>query len=126
MRIFDIEMEGKKYKVCCGLRALGELQKKYGSLKEFEKKLAPYTNQEKDDETEEDTNIDIETVMSTAKLFLEEGARATGGESVADQVEFMACNPFDLSVQLLNVYIESMMPENEEPEKNRESLGMKG
>lgn len=39
MRLFDLEIDGQKYPACCGLRALAQIQKKYGSLSAFEKKL---------------------------------------------------------------------------------------
>lgn len=124
MRIFNLEIEGKEYKACCGLRVLGELQKRYGSLKEFEKKIAPYSQKEENDsqddktKVDDDIDVDIDVILDTAKLFLNEGAEATGGESIADKVPFMSCNPFALSIQLFNIYLESMIPENEEPEKN--------
>ncbi len=120
MRIFELEIEGNKYKACCGLRALSELQKRFCSLKKFEEKIAPYSRKEGSD-LQEDENIedvDIDDLLYTAKLFLDEGAAATGGTSIADKLPFMSCNPFDLSVQLFNIYIESMIPENEEEEKN--------
>lgn len=124
MRIFDLEVNGKKYKACCGLRALGKLQKKYGSLKEFERKIAPFAeagaegdNNGALQELAED-NMDIEAVINTAELFLDEGAAASGTESGAGQVAFISGSPLLLAAQLFDIYVESMMPENEEPEKN--------
>lgn len=122
MRVFDLEINGKQYKACCGLRVLGKLQKKYGSLKEFEKKIAPFAQEEmENDGTSQDMqedNVDIEAVINTAELFLDEGAAATGMESGAGQVAFISGSPLLLAAQLFDIYVESMMPENEEPEKN--------
>lgn len=39
MRIFNLSIDEKTYPACCGIRALAQLQKKYGSLKEFENKI---------------------------------------------------------------------------------------
>lgn len=124
MRVFDLEINGERYKACCGLRVLGKLQKKYGSLKEFEKKIAPFAKagmEDGNDNTSQDMeedNVDIEAVINTAELFLDEGAAAFGTESGAGQVAFISGSPLLLAAQLFNIYVESMMPENEEPEKN--------
>lgn len=122
MRIFDLEIDGKTYKACCGIRALAKLQKEYGSLKEFENKIFPRAE---DDQAESDSSyyekIDYQALLDTAMLFLEEGAEATESEIPQKEVVYLASNPVQLATDVFAIYVGSMLPEEEDTEKNSES-----
>ena len=70
MRIFNLSIDGKTYPACCGIRALAQLQKRYGSLKEFENKIFS-----RSDDTEKSENyldeIDYQALLDTTILFLQ-------------------------------------------------------
>ena len=75
MRLFDLEIDGQKYPACCGLRALAQIQKKYGSLSAFEKKLLPYQEQTEkglDEKLLDVDAMDIQMIMETTELFSQE------------------------------------------------------
>lgn len=123
MRIYDLKIGGKVYKACCGLRALSVLQKRYGTLEEFEKKIKVIDINSEKETLENEENVvladtDIEVVLDTAKLFLEEGAKATKTEAIKEIELDAAGDPFGLAIHLYEIYIGSMLPENEESEKN--------
>lgn len=121
MRIYDLEIEGQSYDACCGIRVLGKLQKKYGSLTKFERKILPYRDTEKSEKSEENLvamidveDIDIEAVFDTAKLFLEEGAFLTGEKIEAEKILCAAGDYLNLALRVFDIYIKSMKPDNEE------------
>lgn len=118
MRIYDLEIEGQSYDACCGIRVLGKLQKKYGSLTKFERKILPYRDTEKSEENLvamiDVEDIDIEAVFDTAKLFLEEGAFLTGEKIEAEKILCAAGDYLNLALRVFDIYIKSMKPDNEE------------
>lgn len=120
MRIFNLSIDGKTYPVCCGIRALAQLQKKYGSLKEFENKIFS-----RSDDTEKSENyldeIDYQALLDTTMLFLEEGAEATGKKAPDKKIVYAVSNPAKLATEIFTTYAGSMFPENENDEKNSES-----
>lgn len=120
MRIFNLSIDEKTYPACCGIRALAQLQKKYGSLKEFENKIFS-----RSDDTEKSENyldeIDYQTLLDTTMLFLEEGAEATGKKAPDKKIVYAVSNPAKLATEIFTTYAGSMFPENENDEKNSES-----
>lgn len=77
MRIYDLEIEGQSYDACCGIRVIGKLQKKYGSLTKFERKILPYRKMEEKEKSEENIvemidveSIDVEAVFDPIFNFL--------------------------------------------------------
>ena len=130
MRLFDLEIDGQKYPACCGLRALAQNQKKNGSLSAFEKKLLPYQEQTEKGHDEKLLDVDamdIQMIMETTELFLKEGAFLTGEKVETDKILCSASNPFGLVLQLFDIYVMSMKPDNEENvSKNRTSQRMSG
>ncbi len=120
MRIFNLSIDGKTYQACCGIRALAQLQKKYGSLKEFENKIFS-----RSDDTEKSENyldeIDYQALLDTTMLFLEEGAEATGKKAPDKKIVYAVSNPAKLATEIFTTYAGSMFPENENDEKNSES-----
>lgn len=119
MRIFDLSIDGKTYPACCGIRALAQLQNRYGSLKEFENKIFP--NTEKNEDRSYLDEIDYQALLDTTMLFLKEGAEATGEKVPDKEIVYAASNPTKLAVGIFSVYTGSMFPENENDEKNLES-----
>ena len=119
MRIFDLSIDGKTYPACCGIRALAQLQNRYGSLKEFENKIFP--NTEKNEDRSYLDEIDYQALLDTTMLFLKEGAEATGEKVPGKEIVYAASNPAKLAVGIFSVYTGSMFPENENDEKNLES-----
>ena len=119
MRIFSKSIDGKTYTACCGI-ALAQLQKKYGSLKEFENKIFS-----RSDDTEKSENyldeIDYQALLDTTMLFLEEGAEATGKKAPDKKIVYAVSNPAKLATEIFTTYAGSMFPENENDEKNSES-----
>lgn len=120
MRIFDLSIDEKTYPACCGIRALAQLQKKYGSLKEFENKIF---SRSEDTEKSEDylDEIDYQALLDTTMLFLEEGAEATGKKAPDKKIVYAVSNPAKLATEIFTTYAGSMFPENENDEKNSES-----
>ena len=120
MRIFNLSIDEKTYPACCGIRALAQLQKKYGSLKEFENKIFS-----RSDDTEKSENyldeIDYQALLDTTMLFLEEGAEATGMKAPDKKIVYAVSNPAKLATEIFTTYAGSMFPENENDEKNSES-----
>ena len=120
MRIFNLSIDGKTYTACCGIRALAQLQKKYGSLKEFENKIFS-----RSEDTEKSENyldeIDYQALLDTTMLFLEEGAEATGKKAPDKKIVYAVSNPAKLATEIFTTYAGSMFPENENDEKNSES-----
>lgn len=118
MRIFNLSIDGKTYPACCGIRALAQLQKKYGSLKEFENKIFS-----RSEDTEENylDEIDYQALLDTTMLFLEEGAEATGKKAPDKKIVYAVSNPAKLATEIFSTYAGSMFPENENDEKNSES-----
>jgi hypothetical protein len=120
MRIFNLSIDEKTYPACCGIRALAQLQKKYGSLKEFENKIFS-----RSDDTEKSENyldeIDYQALLDTTMLFLEEGAEATGKKAPDKKIVYAVSNPAKLATEIFTTYAGSMFPENENDEKNLES-----
>lgn len=120
MRIFNLSIDEKTYPACCGIRALALLQKKYGSLKEFENKIFS-----RSDDTEKSENyldeIDYQALLDTTMLFLEEGAEATGKKAPDKKIVYAVSNPAKLATEIFTTYAGSMFPENENDEKNLES-----
>lgn len=120
MRIFNLSIDEKTYPACCGIRALAQLQKKYGSLKEFENKIFS-----RSDDTEKSENyldeIDYQALLDTTMLFLEEGAEATGKKAPDKKIVYAVSNPAKLATEIFTTYAGSMFPENENDEKNSES-----
>lgn len=120
MRIFNLSIDEKTYPACCGIRALAQLQKKYGSLKEFENKIFS-----RSDDTEKSENyldeIDYQALLDTTMLFLEEGAEATGKKAPDKKIVYAVSNPAKLATEIFTIYAGSMFPENENDEKNLES-----
>lgn len=120
MRIFNLSIDEKTYPACCGIRALAQLQKKYGSLKEFENKIFS-----RSDDTEKSENyldeIDYQVLLDTTMLFLEEGAEATGKKAPDKKIVYAVSNPAKLATEIFTTYAGSMFPENENDEKNSES-----
>lgn len=121
MRIYDLEIEGQSYDACCGIRVLGKLQKKYGSLTKFERKILPYRKMEEKEKSEENIvemidveSIDVEAVFDTAKLFLEEGAFLKGEKIDAEKILCAAGDYLNLALRVFDIYIKSMKPDNEE------------
>ena len=116
MRIFNLSIDGKTYPACCGIRALAQLQKKYGSLKEFENKIFS-----RSDDTEKSENyldeIDYQVLLDTTMLFLEEGAEATGKKAPDKKIVYAVSNPAKLATEIFTTYAGSMFPENENDEK---------
>ena len=131
MRLFDLEIDGEKYKACCGLRALAILQKRYGNLSDFENKIAPKANdhdiddeshdEDLDDDTPGKSDIDIQAVIDTAILFIKEGALATGIECPSTDAIYSASDPYGIAAQLFIIYVESLIQDNEDDEKNVEN-----
>ena len=120
MRIFNLSIDEKTYPACCGIRALAQLQKKYGSLKEFENKIF---SRSEDTEKSEDylDEIDYQALLDTTMLFLEEGAEATGKKAPDKKIVYAVSNPATLATEIFTTYAGSMFPENENDEKNSES-----
>ena len=120
MRIFNLSIDEKTYPACCGIRALAQLQKKYGSLKEFENKIF---SRSEDTEKSEDylDEIDYQALLDTTTLFLEEGAEATGKKAPDKKIVYAVSNPAKLATEIFTTYAGSMFPENENDEKNSES-----
>jgi hypothetical protein len=120
MRIFNLSIDEKTYPACCGIRALAQLQKKYGSLKEFENKIF---SRSEDTEKSEDylDEIDYQALLDTTMLFLEEGAEATGKKAPDKKIVYAVSNPAKLATEIFTTYAGSMFPENENDEKNSES-----
>lgn len=120
MRIFNLSIDEKTYPACCGIRALAQLQKKYGSLKEFENKIF---SRSEDTEKSEDylDEIDYQALLDTTMLFLEEGAEATGKKAPDKKIVYAVSNPAKLATEIFTTYAGSMFPENENDEKNLES-----
>ena len=120
MRIFNLSIDEKTYPACCGIRALAQLQKKYGSLKEFENKIF---SRSEDTEKSEDylDEIDYQALLDTTMLFLEEGAEATGKKAPDKKIVYAVSNPAKLAREIFTTYAGSMFPENENDEKNSES-----
>lgn len=120
MRIFNLSIDEKTYSACCGIRALAQLQKKYGSLKEFENKIF---SRSEDTEKSEDylDEIDYQALLDTTMLFLEEGAEATGKKAPDKKIVYAVSNPAKLATEIFTTYAGSMFPENENDEKNSES-----
>ncbi|MFR2009940.1 MAG: hypothetical protein ACLS49_00270 [Christensenellales bacterium] len=120
MRIFNLSIDEKTYPACCGIRALAQLQKKYGSLKEFENKIFS-----RSEDTEKSENyldeIDYQALLDTTMLFLEEGAEATGKKAPDKKIVYAVSNPAKLATEIFTTYAGSMFPENENDEKNSES-----
>lgn len=120
MRIFNLSIDEKTYPACCGIRALAQLQKKYGSLKEFENKIFS-----RSEDTEKSENyldeIDYQVLLDTTMLFLEEGAEATGKKAPDKKIVYAVSNPAKLATEIFTTYAGSMFPENENDEKNSES-----
>jgi hypothetical protein len=120
MRIFNLSIDGKTYPSCCGIRALAQLQKRYGSLKEFENKIFS-----RSEDTEKSENyldeIDYQVLLDTTMLFLEEGAEATGKKAPDKKIVYAVSNPAKLATEIFTTYAGSMFPENENDEKNSES-----
>ena len=120
MRIFNLSIDEKTYPACCGIRALAQLQKKYGSLKEFENKIFS-----RSEDTEKSENyldeIDYQALLDTTMLFLEEGAEATGKKAPDKKIVYAVSNPAKLATEIFTTYAVSMFPENENDEKNSES-----
>ena len=79
MRLYDLPIDGNVYTACCGLHALEQLQNQHGSLDVFEKKLIG--------DAKENVSLDIATVRNTARLFLEDGAKASGSELTKKDIE---------------------------------------
>ena len=120
MRIFNLSIDEKTYPACCGIRALAQLQKKYGSLKEFENKIFS-----RSEDTEKSENyldeIDYQALLDTTMLFLEEWAEATGKKAPDKKIVYAVSNPAKLATEIFTTYAGSMFPENENDEKNSES-----
>lgn len=120
MRIFNLSIDEKTYPACCGIRALAQLQKKYGSLKEFENKIFS-----RSEDTEKSENyldeIDYQALLDATMLFLEEGAEATGKKAPDKKIVYAVSNPAKLATEIFTTYAGSMFPENENDEKNSES-----
>lgn len=120
MRIFNLSIDEKTYPACCGIRALAQLQKKYGSLKEFENKIFS-----RSEDTEKSENyldeIDYQALLDTTMLFLDEGAEATGKKAPDKKIVYAVSNPAKLATEIFTTYAGSMFPENENDEKNSES-----
>lgn len=113
MRIFDLTIDGETYDAVCGLACLNRIQRKCGSLKNFEKKLMGSENDE--------TDIDIALVIDTAVDFIESGCKATGKKVEKDIREIVnnASNMYGIITQLYEIYIKSMYPESDKnSEKN--------
>ena len=71
--------------------------------------------------------MDIQMIMETTELFLKEGAFLTGEKVEADKILCSASNTFGLVLQLFDIYVMSMKPDNEENvSKNRTSQRMSG
>lgn len=120
MRIFNLSIDGKTYPACCGIRALAQLQKKYGSLKEFENKIFSRSEDTEKSENYPD-EIDYQALLDTTMLFLEEGAEATGKKAPDKKIVYAVSNPAKLATEIFTTYAGSMFPENENDEKNSES-----
>lgn len=118
MRLFELEIDEQKYTACCGLKALHLLQKKCTTLKEFEKRLLGKSDNEEDGREEPD----VELVLDTAKMFIEEGSRAGKKEVDMDVVEEAlntTGNLYGVVAQLYSIYVQSMYAESgENEEKN--------
>lgn len=127
MRIFDLVMDGKAYKACCGLRALAELQKRYGTLTQFEGNLTGKQGVAEEGGGETVPNVD--TVMDAAKLFLKAGNDATGGSLSEEEIEMIVHSSGDMFGtvgQLYQIYAASMYAEGQEDEeKNGRSQARK-
>ena len=120
MRIFNLSIDEKTYPACCGIRALAQLQKKYGSLKEFENKIFSRSEDTEKSENYPD-EIDYQVLLDTTRLFLEEGAEATGKKAPDKKIVYAVSNPAKLATEIFTTYAGSMFPENENDEKNSES-----
>lgn len=122
MRIFDLNIDGKTYPACCGIRALAQIQNKYGSLKEFEDRI--FSGSEDTQKSEKGNyldEIDYQVLLDTTILFLEEGAEATGKKAPDRKIVYAASEPARLATEIFTIYAGSMFPENENDEKNSES-----
>ncbi len=128
MRIFDLVMDGKTYKACCGLNALSKLQMKYGTLTQFERNLLG--KREGMEKGGGETAPVVDTVMEAAKLFLKEGNDAAGGSLSEAEIEKIVHSSGDLFGtvgQLYQIYAASLYAEGmEEEEKNDQSQAMNG
>lgn len=122
MRIFDLSIDGKIYPACCGIRALAQLQNRYGSLKEFENKIFSRSEDtEKSEKSSYPDEIDYQALLDTTMLFLEEGAEATGKKAPDKKIVYAASDPAKLATEIFTAYAGSMFPQNENDEKNSES-----
>lgn len=114
MRLYDLPIDGNVYTACCGLHALEQLQNQHGSLDVFEKKLIG--------DAKENTQLDIATVRNTARLFLEDGAKASGSELTKKDIESIVDNAggvYDLAANLYVIFSKSIASNVDE--KNKES-----
>ena len=112
MRLYDLPIDGNVYTACCGLHALEQLQNQHGSLDVFEKKLIGDAN----------VSLDIATVRNTARLFLEDGAKASGSELTKKDIESIIDNAggvYDLAANLYVIFSKSIASNVDE--KNEES-----
>lgn len=103
MRLYDLPIDGNVYTACCGLHALEQLQNQHGSLDVFEKKLIG--------DAKENTQLDIATVRNTARLFLEDGAKASGSELTKKDIESIVDNAggvYDLAANLYVIFSKSI------------------
>ena len=123
MRIFDLVIDGKAYKACCGLHALAELQKRYGTLTQFEGNLTG--RREAEEKGGGGIVPDVDTVIYVAKLFLRAGNDAAGGPLSEEEIERIVHSSGDMFGtvgQLYRIYAASMYAEDqEEEEKNGRS-----
>ena len=123
MRIFDLVIDGKAYKACCGLHVLAELQKRYGTLTQFEENLMGRRGAAEGGGGE--TVPDVDTVMDAAKSFLKAGSDAAGESLSEEEIERIVHSSGDMFGtvgQLYQIYAASMYAEDqEEEEKNGRS-----
>lgn len=121
MRIFNLVMDGKTYKACCGLNVLSELQKRYGTLTQFEKNLLGRQGAAESSELE--SAPDVDTVMDAAKRFLKAGNDASGGTLSETEIEGIVHSSGDMFGtvgQLYQIYVASMYAEGQEEEEKNE------
>ena len=92
MRIFNLSIDEKTYPACCGIRALAQLQKKYGSLKEFENNertliIATHLIEEVSNIIEEVVLIDKGKILvqETVEELLEKGYSVSGAAQEVDR-----------------------------------------
>lgn len=135
MRIEHLKIGEKEYPLCCGLLALSEIQKKYGSLDKFETEFLVKKKSDKSEELEDVEELDIYEepdvmdVYEVIETLVRHGAKAEKKKmpSEEDLETLVMQNMWLCAFTVYRVVLMSMIPTNtdEEEEKNAESQAKK-